>query len=205
MEQAARRPRILVSKKLRDDVLIYGYARVSTEGQDLSDQMERLEKAGCHRIFHEKRSGRNAERPELQAMLAGLKPGDTVLATVTDRIARNPLGMLNILRTVKSAGAGLRLLDEPSIDTTSELADLILYVVGWAAQWQRRSILRNTAIGRERAMARGVKFGRKPKLGADERKQVLRLLRAGEDPSAIASTFSVSESTICRVRDRFLG
>ncbi|TPL98309.1 recombinase family protein [Mesorhizobium sp. B2-3-10] len=181
--------------------MIYGYARVSTEGQDLADQLERLAKAGCQQIFHEKRSGKNADRAELQSMLLGLRAGDTVLATVTDRIARDPLDMLTILRTVKGAGAGLRLLDEPFIDTTSEMSDLILYVVGWAAQWQRRNILRNTAIGRERAMARGVKFGRKPKLCADARRAALDRLKAGENPRQVAAAFGVSESTIARLRE----
>ncbi|RVD58877.1 recombinase family protein [Mesorhizobium sp. M2D.F.Ca.ET.223.01.1.1] len=182
--------------------MIYGYARVSTEGQDLADQLERLKAAGCRRIFHEKRSGKNADRPELQSMLRSLGAGDTVLATVTDRIARDPLDMLTILRTVKAAGAGLRLLDEPFIDTTSEMSDLILYVVGWAAQWQRRNILRNTAIGRERAMARGVKFGRKPKLGDEQRAAVIDRLRAGESLHDLAEAFGVSESTIARARER---
>jgi DNA invertase Pin-like site-specific DNA recombinase len=113
--------------------MIYGYARVSTEGQDLSAQLERLEAAGCGRIFHEKRSGKNAQRPRLKAMLRQLRQGDLVLATSTDRLARNPLDMLTILRTVQQKGAGVRLLDEPFIDTSTELADLVLYVVGWAA------------------------------------------------------------------------
>ncbi|MBN9219550.1 MAG: recombinase family protein [Mesorhizobium sp.] len=182
--------------------MIYGYARVSTEGQDLADQLEKLGRAGCGRIFHEKRSGKNADRPELQAMLDTLQPGDTVLATVTDRIARDPLDMLTIMRTVKAKGAGLRLLEEPFIDTTSEMADLILYVVGWAAQWQRRNILRCTAIGRERAKARGVKFGRKPKLDAPQQAAALARLAGGDSAREVASAFGVSESTIGRIVSR---
>lgn len=178
----------------------YGYARVSTSGQDLSDQLERLEKAGCGRIYHEKMSGKNADRPRLKAMLRALKPGDTVLAISTDRIARDPLDMLTILRTVRTKGAGLRLIDEPFIDTTSELADLILYIIGWAWQWHRLNILRWTAIGRERAKARGVKFGRKPKLTSDQRQAVLGRLKAGEPRRVVANDFKVSESTISRLK-----
>ncbi|HVV74023.1 MAG TPA: recombinase family protein [Verrucomicrobiae bacterium] len=180
--------------------MIYGYARVSTGGQDLAGQLERLEKAGCNRIFHEKRSGKDTERPRLKAMLKAVRPGDMVLATSTDRLARNPLDLITILRTLQQKGAGVRLLDEPFIDTTAELADLVLYVVGWAAHWQRRNILRCTAAGRERALARGVKFGRKPKLTADQKAVALARLHAGESTSLVAADLNVSESTLFRVK-----
>ncbi|PBB31103.1 recombinase family protein [Mesorhizobium sp. WSM3882] len=75
---------------------------------------------------------------------------DTTLATITDRIARDPLDMLTILGTVKAAGAGLRLLDEPFIGTTSEMSDLILYVVGWAAQWMLAAVFGLSACSQTR-------------------------------------------------------
>ena len=181
--------------------MIYGYARVSTEAQDLASQLERLKAAGCEKIFHEKQSGKNADRPQLQRMLKALVPGDMVLATVTDRIARDPLDMLNILNTVKGAGAGLRLLEEPFIDTTSEMADMVIFVVGWAAKWHRRRILENTATGRARAKANGVKFGRKPKLTPHQRQEALaRLAKGEESPREIARSYNVSHQTIWRLR-----
>uniref|UniRef100_UPI00310172F8 recombinase family protein n=1 Tax=Neorhizobium sp. EC2-8 TaxID=3129230 RepID=UPI00310172F8 len=122
-----------------------------------------------------------------------------MLATVTDRIARDPLDMLNIVAAVKAAGAGLRLLDEPFIDTTSEISDLVLYIIGWAARWQRLRILENTAHGREMARRRGVKFGRKPKLGPLERAKVIKRRARGEPCAQIARAFGVSESTVLRV------
>lgn len=87
------------------------------------------------------------DRPQLQSMLATLKPGDIALSTITDRMARDPLDMLQILQRVKDAGAGQRLLDEPFIDITSELADLLLFILGWFARWPRLRILENTAHG----------------------------------------------------------
>ncbi|MGP4686735.1 recombinase family protein [Agrobacterium pusense] len=180
---------------------LIGYARVSTEAQDLAYQIDRLEKAGCETIFHEKRSGKNRDdRPELARLLASLAPGDVMLATATDRVARDPLDLVNILKAVKDAGAGLRLLDEPFIDTTSEMADLIVFLVGWAARWQRRRILENTAHGRKSARERGVKFGRKPKLGHYEKQVITERRRLGETCAAIAQAFGVSESTIYRVK-----
>ncbi|OHV78409.1 recombinase family protein [Rhizobium sp. LCM 4573] len=182
---------------------IFGYARVSTVGQDLAYQFDRLRTAGCSRVFHEKRSGKNtSDRPQLCKLLKSLKPGDLVLATVTDRVARDPLDMVHILHTVKEAGAGLRLLDEPFVDTTSEMADLFLFILGWFARWHRQRILENTAHGRELARQRGVRFGRKPKLGPSERKQVAERRAKGEPCARIAQAFGVSESTILRISAR---
>ncbi|MGV1905057.1 recombinase family protein [Agrobacterium cavarae] len=179
---------------------LIGYARVSTEGQDLAYQIDRLTKAGCTQIFHEKRSGKNTgDRPELHRLLAALQLGDVMLATATDRVARDPLDLVNILKTVKEAGAGLRLLDEPFIDTTSEMADLIAFLVGWAARWQRRRILENTAQGREAARQRGVKFGRPSKLGPREREKIAEGRALGETNKSIAQRFGVSLSTISRI------
>ncbi|CVI17441.1 Resolvase protein [Agrobacterium fabacearum CFBP 5771] len=181
-------------------VRLIGYARVSTESQDLAYQIDRLTKAGCTEIFHEKRSGKNRDgRPELACLLARLQPGDVMLATATDRVARDPLDLVNILKTVKDAGAGLRLLDEPFVDTTSEMADLIAFLVGWAARWQRRRILENTAHGREAARKRGVKFGRPNKLSPREREIVAQRRADGETCGRIARAFGVSESTISRL------
>ncbi|KXG87592.1 recombinase family protein [Agrobacterium bohemicum] len=180
--------------------MIYGYARVSTEAQDLAYQLERLRKAGCECVFHEKRSGKNTtDRPELHRLLVTLKAGDTLLATVGDRVARDPLDMLLILNTVRNAGATLRLLDEAFVDTFSETDDLIAYVYGWAARQHRLKILYNTAAGRERAKQRGVKFGRPRKLGPKEREMVAARRAKGEPCGRIARAFGVSESTIHRI------
>jgi DNA invertase Pin-like site-specific DNA recombinase len=176
-----------------------GYARVSTESQDLASQVERLEAAGCQKIFLEKLSGKDTNRRQLQRLLKVLKPGDIVHAVVSDRMARDPFDMLQIVRTVTSAGAELRLLDEPFIDTTSEMSDLIVFLVGWAAKWQRRRILENTSNGRARAMARGVKFGRKPKLSQQQRTEALARLAAGEAKDVVAQRYKVSKSTISRL------
>lgn len=179
---------------------LIGYARVSTDGQDLAYQLARLRAAGCGQIFHEKRSGKNASgRAQLRKMLKGLRLGDVVIATVTDRIARDPMDMLQILQRVKDAGAGLRLLDEPFIDTTSEMADLFLFILGWFARWQRLRILENTAHGRELARQRGVRFGRPPKLGPREREMIAERHAQGESCARIAHAFGVSARTITRV------
>jgi len=183
------------------DPRFIGYARVSTAGQELDYQLKRLRESGCRTIFHEKRSGKTMrDRDALRRMLGALRPGDVVLATATDRVARDPLDLLNIMERVKAAGAALRLLDEPFIDTTSEMSDLVMFVVGWAARWHRRRILENTANGRELARQRGVRFGRKPKLTAGQQAAAVARLSGGESLPSLAADLGVSQSTLFRVR-----
>ncbi|EGP54405.1 resolvase protein (plasmid) [Agrobacterium tumefaciens F2] len=178
---------------------IIGYARVSTEAQDLAYQIDRLTQAGCTEIFQEKRSGKNTDdRPELNRMLSALDKGDTLFATVGDRVARDPLDMLLILNAVRNAGATLHLLDEAFVDTASETDDLITYLRGWAARQHRLKILYNTAVGRERAKQRGVKFGRPPKLKPCEKAEIAERHANGQTYSQIARVFGVSERTIIR-------
>lgn len=179
---------------------ILGYARVSTKGQDLAYQVKKLKAAGCVRIYREKRSAKNTkDRPELQSLLRSLLTNDVVLATATDRIARDPLDLLSIVQSVKGAGSSLKLLDEPFIDTTSEIADLIIFLLGWAARWHRRKILENTASGRECARKRGVIFGRPPKLDQRKREEILTRNKSGENIRSLSSMYGVSKSTIRRI------
>lgn len=179
---------------------IIGYARVSTRGQDLAYQLAKLGAAGCNKIYREKRSGKNySDRSQFKSLLRSLRAGDLVLATATDRVARDPVDLLNILHAVRKAGAGLRLLDEPFIDTTSEMAELVLFLVGWAARWQRRRILENTAHGRDLARKRGVQFGRPRKLTQDQRAEIRRDHHDGKSIKEIAREYAVSTSTITRV------
>lgn len=177
----------------------YGYARVSTQSQDLAAQVERLEAAGCQKIFREKLSGKDANRPQLKRLLKALKPGDVVDAVVGDRVARDPLDLLLIVRTVTSAGAELHFVDEPFIDTTSEISEVVVFLWGWLAKMQRRSILHCTAGGRDRAMTKGVKFGRKPKLSEQQCLDALASLAAGETRRVVARRYNVSRSTISRL------
>ena len=177
---------------------ILGYARVSTTVQDLAYQRMQLRLAGCVRIFEEKRSGKNLQRPQLHSLLDILCPGDMMVATCTDRVARHPLDMLNIVYAVRAAGANLRLIDEPFIDTTSEIADVVFFMMGWQARMARKRILENTAHGREMARERGVRFGRKPKLTDKQRAEIASGLDRGKHPDDLAADFGVSRSTIRR-------
>src|SRR5271169_4903349 len=142
--------------------MIYGYARVSTDAQDLTSQLGQLKAAGCEKVYREKITGTTADRPELRKLMAALSQGDVVVIPAVDRLSRDTTDLLVIARDMQRAGAGLRSLAEPVVDTTSDFAELVLAMLDVAAKLERRRILERTACGR--ADAKGVKFGRKPTL-----------------------------------------
>lgn len=144
--------------------MIYGYARVSSNGQDLTQQVAQLLAAGCVKVYQEKATAASAERPKLKRAIGALDAGDVLMVTATDRLARNTRDLLNILHAVKEAGAGFRSIAEPMVDTTSQFAEVVIAVLGIAASWERQRIVERTAAGRDQAKARGVKFGRRAAL-----------------------------------------
>jgi len=180
---------------------VYGYARVSTYAQELDIQLDQLDAAGCQKIFCEKESGAKDNRRVLNQLLRNLQPGDVVIVSALDRLTREgPFKMLSVLAEITSRGAAYRSLAEPWADTTHELGEVLAALVGYIARKTREDILRRTAAGRERARLRGVRFGRKPKLDPGQQKQALSRKAAGELLSSIAREFSVSPSTISRLK-----
>ena len=162
--------------------VIYGYARVSTDAQDLGNQLAALKAAGCKEIFREKLTGAHVERPQLQKLLRTVTHGDVVLVAAVDRLSRDTTDLLVIARDLEKAGAGLRSLAEPVIDTTSDFKELILAIFGIAAKLERRRIIERTTRGRADAKAKGVKFGRKPKLTPHQKAEAIK--RRDKDCSA---------------------
>lgn len=156
--------------------MIFGYARVSTDAQDLTSQLAQLKAAGCQRIFREKISGASADRPQLRKLLAAVTHGDVVIIPAVDRLSRDTTDLLVIARDLQKAGAGLRSIAEPVVDTTSDFAELVLAMLGVSAKLERRRITDRTTRGRADAKAKGVRFGRKPKLTQHSRR---RRLNAG--------------------------
>jgi DNA invertase Pin-like site-specific DNA recombinase len=176
-----------------------GYARVSTNGQDLASQREALTAAGCEKVFAEKISGARGDRPQLARMLKALGPGDVIIVTRLDRLARSTRDLLNILDTVGKAGAGFKSIADPMIDTTSPHGKLILAVLAALSEFERSMILARTSDGRSRAKAKGVRFGRKPILTAHQRKEAFQRLANGEAQADVARSFNVSQATISRL------
>ncbi len=181
----------------------YGYARVSSPGQELDIQMAQLRAAGCVRIFCEKQSGLKDDRRELKRLLKIIGAGDTVILSALDRLTRGgPFKMLSVLQDITSRGAKYKSLAEPWADTTTELGEVIVALVGYIARKTREDILSRTAAGREHARANGVRFGRRPKLSPDQRQLALARRHAGESVLAIAQSYEVSQSTISRLLAR---
>src|SRR5215813_15586514 len=149
----------------------YGYARVSTSGQDLAAQEAELMAAGAAKVFKEKVSGAKTDRAELAKVIRRLEPGDVLLVTRLDRLARSTRDLLNVLATIAEREAGFRSLKHAWADTTTPHGRLMLTVLGGLAEFERELIRARTGEGRARAKARGVKFGRPPKLRTSERKR----------------------------------
>jgi DNA invertase Pin-like site-specific DNA recombinase len=178
---------------------VIGYARVSSCGQELEGQLSALQAAGATRIFQEKVSGAVTDRKALAKAITALSKGDVLLVTRLDRLARSTRDLLNVLATISEKGAGFRSIADPMLDTTSPHGKLILAVLGALAEFERSMILARTAEGRTRAMQRGVRFGRKPKLTGHQRAEALARREAGEPLTEIGRSYNVSHSTISRL------
>ena len=111
-----------------------GYARVSSTGQDLEVQLEKLE--GCEKVFKEKRSGVDAGRPELKRCLEYLREGDTLLVTKIDRLARSTSDLYRIISLLADKGVAFKVLDDPSIDTTSRTGKLVMGILALIAEFE---------------------------------------------------------------------
>jgi DNA invertase Pin-like site-specific DNA recombinase len=179
--------------------MIVGYARVSTDGQTLDAQDAALKAAGVERVYAEKISGARSDRAQLAKLLKALGEGDIVIVTRLDRLARSTRDLLNILDAIAKAGATFKSLADAWADTTTPHGRLMLTILGGLAEFERELIKARTDDGRRRAMARGKRFGRKPKLTAHQIAEALRRRDAGEALTEIAKTYNVSHSTISRL------
>ncbi|HEY0627951.1 MAG TPA: recombinase family protein [Sphingomicrobium sp.] len=175
-----------------------GYARVSTDDQNLDHQRERLHGAGCERLFEEKISGARRDRPELARLVDQLRKDDVIVVTRLDRLARSTSHLLEIAEAIRAKDAGLLSLAEPWADTTSPAGRMVLTVFAGIAEFERELIRQRTDEGRQAARKRGVSFGRPSKLRPDQRELVTRLLQEGRSVSEVARTFNVHPATIYR-------
>ena len=177
----------------------YGYARVSTNGQDLSSQEAELLAAGCATVFKEKISGARSDRAELGKVLRRLGPGDVLVVTRLDRLARSTRDLLNVIAALTERGAGFKSLKDTWADTTTPHGRLMLTVLGGLAEFERELIRARTGEGRKRAKANGVKFGRPAALTPDQRQEAIQKLAQGEAQADVARFFNVSQATISRL------
>ena len=139
---------------------VFGYGRVSTDGQSITAQVAELRAAKCAKIFQEKVSGARSDRKQLARVMAVLTKGDVLVVTRLDRLARSTRDLLNLLGTIAEKGAGFKSLRDTWADTTTAHGRLMLTALGGFAEFERELIRTRTGEGRERAKARGVILGR---------------------------------------------
>jgi DNA invertase Pin-like site-specific DNA recombinase len=178
-------------------MITIGYARVSTDGQTLDAQQSALRAAGAEKVYSEKISGAITDRPALAKAIGALGNGDTLIVTKLDRLARSTRDLLNTLAALGDKGASFKSLGDQWADTTTPHGRLILTVLGGLAEFERHLILARTGEGRARAQARGVRFGRKPKLTTHQRQEALARRANGE--ALVDISYAVSHSTISRL------
>ena len=178
---------------------LIGYARVSTQDQQLTGQLEALKAAGVTTIYREKISGVRADRPQLAKLMAGLKPDDVVVVTKLDRLGRSTRELLDLIDRIGKAGASFRSLGDPLWDTGSSQGRLLSTMLAAIAEFERELIRERTGEGRKRAMAAGVKFGRKRKLSDFQRQEAVKRRAAGETLASIAKSYAVDISMISRL------
>ena len=180
--------------------MIYGYARVSTDGQSVAAQVAELTDAGAVKVFRETASGAKTDRRELARAIKALEGGDTLLVTRLDRLARSTRDLLNTLAQITEREAGFKSLADAWADTTTAHGRLMLTVLGGLAEFERELIRARTGEGRERAKARGQHMGRPPKLTPHQRAEAVRRRDKGEELLAeIGRSYNVSPQTIGRL------
>lgn len=181
--------------------MLIGYARVSTQQQNLDRQVAALSAAGCDRIFAEKASGRSTgNRPELAKAIAAMNPGDVLILAEWDRATRSMMDGIDIIRQVAARQATIKALDKPWLDLTTPIGRGFLAFLSALAEDERHRIVERAAAGRKAARARGVRFGPKPKLTAHQREHAFALMQEGHSDRAIARALGVHHGTISRLR-----
>jgi len=180
--------------------MIYGYARVSTDGQSVAAQVAALRRHGAGKVFREVASGGNTHRAQLRRLLDQLEAGDVVTVTRLDRLARSTRDLLSTLATITGRKAGFRSLGDTWADTTTSHGRLMLTVLGRLAEFERDLIRARTGEGRARAVARGQRMGRPPKLTPHQQKEAIKRRDGGEESlTEIGRSYNVSAATISRL------
>lgn len=173
----------------------YGYARVSTEDQNLAMQLTALKKAGCTKLFKDEVTGAHVNRPALTRCLKTLEPGDTLIVWKLDRLGRSLHDLIHMLDGFKQQGIKFRSLTE-AIDTETPTGRAMWQMIDVLAELERSWITERTRAGVKAAQKRGVKFGRKLKLTPDRLAQAQRLIQRGTTPTEAARIMGVGRSTL---------
>jgi DNA invertase Pin-like site-specific DNA recombinase len=176
----------------------YGYARVSSHGQDYKAQAEALKAAGCEKIYSEKQSAKNTERPEFQRLMRALRPGDTVVVVRLDRLARSSRDLANVMHDLTEMEVGFVSIRESWCDTTTKVGRLLMTIMGGIAEFERELIRERCEEGIARAKAMGRVFGRKPRLDMGQKRKIAQRHAKGATVRDLAEQYEVGVATIHR-------
>ncbi len=174
--------------------------RVKQPFDDACGDAKQSWREGTEKIFRETASGARSGRAGLRRALDTLGKGDVLMVTRLDRLARSTRDLLNTLAAIADNGAGFRSLGDAWADTTTAHGRLMLTVLGGLAEFERELIRARTGEGRERAKARGVKMGRKPKLTAHQIREAIKRRDRDGETLEIGRSYNVSHSTISRLK-----
>lgn len=176
--------------------MLIGYARVSTQDQNLDMQKDALARAGCERVIVDVASGKRTDRTGLDQALDVLRSGDTLVVWRLDRLGRSLKHLIELVADLESKGIGFQSLQE-AIDTTSPGGKLVFHIFGALAEFERNLIRERTMAGLTAARARGRKGGRPKKLGAQQRALAVELYESKRMPIAdICTTFGITKPTL---------
>jgi DNA invertase Pin-like site-specific DNA recombinase len=176
---------------------LFGYARVSTSQQSLDIQIKALKKAGVktNRIFTDKISGTNTDRSGLSLLQIKVEEGDVILVKKLDRLGRDTADMVQLIKQFDKMNVAIRFLDD-GISTEGTIGKMVVTILSAVAQAERQRILERTNEGRIEAVAKGVRFGRKPFIN---RKKVNELYKSGVGATAIARHMNIGRSTVYKI------
>lgn len=177
-----------------------GYARVSTDDQNLDLQIDALLTAGCNErsIYRDTASGKNAGRAELEQCLRVLRDGDTLMVWRLDRLGRSLPDLVRIIDDLHARGIGFESLTE-RIETSTASGKLMFHVIGALAEFERQLLRERTQAGLQAARARGRKGGRQAKLTEQQKREIRALLRdPAVRPTDVAKRYGIGRSTLYR-------
>jgi len=179
--------------------MLLGYARVSkSEEQETASQIRALKKAGCKRVFEETASGGRWDRPELHRLLDQMRAGDTLVVWKLDRLSRSLKDLLVLLERINAMGGKFRSLTE-AIDTTGPAGRMMMQMLGSFAEFEREMIRERTRASLREARENGRVPGRKPRITAEQRREIVEAVSSGRKSAAeIARLFKIHRATVSR-------
>ncbi len=190
---------ILAISRINKTMATIGYARVSSVGQSLDVQLDKLSDFGCEKIYQEKKSGTSSNRPELKKCLDYVRDGDTLIITKLDRLARSTLDLHKIVDSLNKKNVGFRVLDQSGLDTTRPEGKLLFGILATIAEFENSLRSERQLEGIAKAKSNGVKFGAKPKLTPEQVEEMKQKRSDGVLIKNLMAEYGLSKASIYRL------